>query len=149
MSSLFQQVCAASPSPQRAGSATLSGASQWAQGDSETVKRQAQQREGLSQASCQACLAGIHLHRPREAGKGAGEGPDVLKVKPRICNSCILHCQSKYSDMWLENHGHFTVPLWWLKKEGHTHQWTDHGTERFQEWTEITVLASQSEGSLF
>lgn len=48
--------------------------------------------------------------------------------------------------MWLENHGHFTVPLWWLKKEGHTRQWTDHGTETFQEKTEITVLASQSEG---
>lgn len=62
---------------------------------------------------------------------------------------CILQCQIKHSVIWLKHPWHFTVPLWWLKKEGHTHQWTDHGTETkaVWQWTEIIVLASKSEWS--
>ena len=70
---------------------------------------------------------------PGAAGGGAGgrcRPSNPLKSKDlqqQPC--CILHRQTKHSVMGLENCWHFTVPLWWLKKEGHTHQWTDHGTE--------------------
>lgn len=49
-------------------------------------RRQTQQRENLSQASSQACLAGLHCTDPGKLSEVLGEGPHVLKVKPRICN---------------------------------------------------------------
>jgi len=106
-----------------------------------------------------------HKPAPRPAWQqrtptAPGKLAEVLDGRPRSSNllkttdrqqqpRCILRCQTKRSVMGLENRWHFTVPLWWLKREGHTHQWTDHGTETtFQQQTEITVLVSKSECSL-
>lgn len=79
--------------------------------------------------------------------EGRSRPSNLLKTKDlRQQLRCVLHCQTKHSIMGLEKHWHFTVPLWWLKKEGRIHQWTDHGTETttFWQWTDIAVLASKS-----
>lgn len=75
-------------------------------------RRQARYRENLSQASSLVCLVGFTC---TDSGHLAEMlGPDVLKVKPRICNKgpAVSYTVKPDIQTWLEKHGHFTVPLW-------------------------------------
>lgn len=75
-------------------------------------------------------LAGVLEGRSRPHLPPGVAATSVFKKGPAaLALLCILRCDTQCSVMWLENPQCFTVPLWWLKKEGRTHQWTNRDTE--------------------
>lgn len=75
-------------------------------------------------------LAGVVEGRSRpQLPPGVAATSVFKKGTAALALLCLLSCETKCSVIWLESPRRFTVPLWWLKKEGRNHQWTNHDTE--------------------